>query len=91
MAAHRQREMRNFLQLALAAALEVEDCARVRGCRARMEERDRARLRGKSIRAGVTPVLGGHEYLLFLEGAERRRGGIVTDPSKVETRNCWLL
>ncbi len=47
MAAHRRRETRNFFQVALAAALETEDWPRVRGCRARMEELDRALLRGQ--------------------------------------------
>jgi hypothetical protein len=94
MAARRQRETRNFLQLVLAAALEAEDWARVWGCQARMEELDRAMLRGRSICAGVNPVSGGHEDPLFLEGSEKRWGGIeairavdgaiITDPSKVE-------
>jgi hypothetical protein len=94
MVAHRRRETRNFLQLALGAALEAEDWARVRGCRARMEEMDRAMLRGKSVRAGVSPAPGGHKDPLFLEGAERRRrgiesirkkdGSVLTEPAELE-------
>ncbi len=48
--------------------METEDWPRVRRCRTRMEEMDRAMLRGKTIRAGVTPAPVGHEDPLFLEG-----------------------
>jgi hypothetical protein len=49
---HRRRESRNFFQVALEAALEAEDWARVRGCRARLEDLDKALLRGRRVRVG---------------------------------------
>jgi hypothetical protein len=93
--AHRRRETRNFLQLALASALEVEDRPRVRGCRVRLEELDRALVRGKCVRVGWSPAPGGVEDPLSLVGAEaglrvgleaikREDGSVVRDPGMVE-------
>jgi hypothetical protein len=95
MVAHRRREMRNFFQVALAAALEAEDWPRVRGCRVRMEELDQALLRGRRIRAGVAPAPGGLEDPLFLAAAEGKRdcdleaikledGSMTRDPALIE-------
>ncbi len=95
MVAHRKRETRNFFQVALAAALEAEDWPRVRGCRAKMEELDRALLRGRRIRAGVAPAPGDLEDPLFLAAAEGKRacdleaiklehGSITRDPGRIE-------
>ncbi len=95
MVAHRKRETRNFFQAALAAALEAEDWPRIRGCRARLEELDRALLRGRRIRAGVAPAPGGLEDPLFLAAAEGKRacdleaikledGSITRDPVRIE-------
>jgi hypothetical protein len=57
----------------LAAALEAEDWARVRGCRARMEELDRA-----NFLEGSEKRWDGIETIRAVDGA------IFTDPSKVE-------
>ncbi len=81
--------------MALAAALEAEDWPRVRGCRARMEELDRALLRGRRIRAGVAPAPDGLEDPLFPAAAEGKRacdleaikledGSITRDPGRIE-------
>jgi hypothetical protein len=97
MVAHQRRETRNFFQVALAAALEAEDWPRVRGCRARMEELDRALLSGRRIRAGVAPAPGGLEDPLFLAAAEGKRacgleaikledGSITRDPALIEAK-----
>jgi hypothetical protein len=59
MMAHRRRESRNFFQVALEAALAAEDWATVRGCRARLEDLDKATLRGRRIRVKGSPAPGG--------------------------------
>jgi hypothetical protein len=93
--AHRRREKRNFLQVARASALEVEDWPRVRGSRARLEELDRALVRGKCVRVGWSPAPGGMEDPLSLVGAEaglkvgleaikREDGSVARDPALVE-------
>jgi hypothetical protein len=95
MLAHRRRESRNFFHVALEAALSAEDWATVRGCRARLEDLDKALLRGRRIRVRGSPVPGGVEDPLSLVGEESRlgvgleairkeNGEVLRDPSLIE-------
>jgi hypothetical protein len=91
MVAHRQRETRNFLQLAFAAALEAENWPW-----ARMEEIIKLLQRGGCIRVKVAPTSGMLEDLLFLAGEEGKQGAclekikkedgtVAKDPGQIET------
>jgi hypothetical protein len=93
MVAHRHRESRNFFQVALEAALVAEDWAGVRGCRARLEDLDKALLRGRRVRVKGSP--GGAEDPLSLAGEESRlkvgleatrkeNGEVLRDPILIE-------
>ncbi len=95
MMAHRRRESRNFFQVALEAALAAEDWATVRGCRARLEDLDKATLRGRRIRVKGSQAPGGVEDPLSLASEESRlgvglaaikkeNGEVLRDPSLIE-------
>ncbi len=81
--------------MALEVALEAEDWPKVKGCRARLEELDRALLRGRRVRVRGATAPGGVEDPLSLAGEEsklkvgleaRRMGRSSETPSRFRLR-----